>query len=176
MFKVGDKVRCVKEHRALTVGREYKVEIIQNNPDTSKQMLLWDVNHWFDYDTELLELIEEAKGIKYDQAKLRFDLIPPECEAMIAAVLTMGSLKYSANNWKNIDDIPTRYFNASARHMNQKRMGDLYDQDSGLLHTAHSIVSQIFILYKEIEENIGKENVLKFIDEKMELIRIKYNK
>lgn len=46
------------------------------------------------------ECIEAEGGIKYDQNKLKFGLIPAEAEAMVAAVLTIGAIKYAPGNWK----------------------------------------------------------------------------
>ncbi len=115
-------------------------------------------------------------GVKFDSEKLRFDLIPPECEAMIAAVFTMGAMKYAPNNWQYVEGFDWRYYNGKTRHSNQKRLGETFDRESGLPHSAHIAVNAIFELWKDIELEIGKENVLNFIAEKLALCKTKFDK
>ena len=55
------------------------------------------------------------EGKKYDTGKLRMDLIPPEAERALAAVLTMGAEKYGPNNWRGVE--PERYEAALRRHL-----------------------------------------------------------
>ena len=45
--------------------------------------------------------VEVSKeGLKHDQGKLRFDLIPPEALIELAKVLTYGASKYNDRNWE----------------------------------------------------------------------------
>ena len=41
---------------------------------------------------------DEVKGMKFDEGKLRFDLIPPEIELYLAEVLTYGANKYTRSH------------------------------------------------------------------------------
>ena len=106
----------------------------------------------------------EETGKKFDGDKLRFDLIPPECEAMIAAVFTMGAMKYSPDNWQKVEGFDWRYYNGKTRHSNQRRLGEVFDSDSGLPHSAHAAVNAIFELWKDIQDHVGKKDVLSFIE------------
>ena len=117
--------------------------------------------------------MSEEKGRKFDGDKLRFDLIPPECEAMIAAVLTTGAMKYAVNNWQKVEGFDWRYYNGKTRHSNQKRLGEVFDSDSGLPHSAHVAVNAIFELWKDIQDHIGREKVLSFIEEKVREYKLK---
>jgi hypothetical protein len=108
--------------------------------------------------------MENEKGKKFDGGKLRFDLIPPECEAMIAAVLTMGAMKYAPDNWQQVEGFDWRYYNGKMRHSNQRRLGEVFDEDSGLPHSAHVAVNAIFELWKDIQDKVGRDNVLAFIE------------
>jgi deoxycytidine triphosphate deaminase len=75
-------------------------------------------------------------GVKYDGGKPRFDLIEPRFIEDIAKVLTLGSIKYGDNNWKNgLDE--KRIFAALQRHAWAMQRGELIDVESGCLHSAH---------------------------------------
>ncbi len=43
------------------------------------------------------------EGTKFDQDKLRYDLIPPEIKLWLAELYTHGSKKYAPNNWKKVE-------------------------------------------------------------------------
>lgn len=94
-------------------------------------------------------------GRKFDGEKLRYDLIPPECEELLAAVLTYGAIKYDANNWQNLKDYEDRYYAALRRHENLRRMGETYDHESGLPHSAHMFTNAMFILWQDLHAAFG---------------------
>lgn len=115
-------------------------------------------------------------GRKYDAEKLRFDLIPPECEAAIAAILTFGAIKYDDNNWQKLENYMDRYYAAGRRHGNLRRMGEIFDKDSGMLHSAHEAVNAIFILYQDIKEHIGKDKLMEHLTLRLREAREKHGK
>lgn len=39
-------------------------------------------------------------GVKYDEGKVRMDLLPPELLFAVADILTFGANKYAARNWE----------------------------------------------------------------------------
>ena len=49
----------------------------------------------------------EAK--KYDQGKIRMDLVPLSVVESLGKILTMGAQKYSENSWQNLPDFWKRY-------------------------------------------------------------------
>ena len=46
-----------------------------------------------------------SKGIKYDSAKPKMNLLPPKAILEVAKVLTFGAEKYGAENWKELEDL-----------------------------------------------------------------------
>lgn len=90
-------------------------------------------------------------GLKYDDDKIRFDLIEPEFEEAVASVLTMGAKKYAPNSWQHVDDRVNRYYASLRRHINAWRKGELIDKESGLSHLAHAACNVMFLMHAERE-------------------------
>jgi hypothetical protein len=87
-------------------------------------------------------------------------LLKPYSLEEVVKVLTYGANKYSADNWKHVDDMENRYFDAAQRHMWAYRRGELRDPESGMHHLAHAMCSLMFILETEMErERAYKEEV-----------------
>jgi len=80
--------------------------------------------------------IVTSEGTKYDNKKLRFDLIPPEVLTLDAAVYTMGAEKYEDNNWRKGIKY-SRVIGALMRHLVARICGEIIDPESGLPHLAH---------------------------------------
>jgi hypothetical protein len=97
------------------------------------------------------------KGVKHDQEKERYDLIPVLALEAVAKVLTAGSLKYNEDyeqeNWRYVPNATRRYLSATQRHIAWVRKGQKFDSESGLHHYAHAIASLMFLLEKELEDN-----------------------
>lgn len=96
-----------------------------------------------------------VKGLKHDENKLRYDLIPPEVEEELAKVLTYGAVKYAPNSWRGVE--ADRYLAAAGRHRIAHQRGELYDKESGLLHLSHLLCNVAFLLAKQIEELEGAD-------------------
>lgn len=90
-------------------------------------------------------------GKKCDLGKLRMDLIPPEAERTLAAVLTMGAEKYGANNWRGVE--PERYEAALRRHLLARKEGETCDLESGLPHLWHVLCNAAFLVALEEGKN-----------------------
>jgi hypothetical protein len=82
---------------------------------------------------------------KYDNAKLRYELIPPSLNEAVAKVLTYGANKYSANNWQKVDN-PDRYVAALYRHLEAWRAGEISDPESRISHLAHAATNIAFLI------------------------------
>ena len=93
--------------------------------------------------------MEKEIGIKYDEGKPQYGLIPPRALLEIVKVLTFGARKYSPDNWKKIEDIPSRYFDAMQRHIWDWKSGEKNDPDSGYHHLAHAACCLLFIIASE---------------------------
>ena len=88
----------------------------------------------------------ESESLKYDDGKLRMDLIPPSALRSIATVLTYGAKKYKANSWQGI--APDRYVAALLRHFTAFMENPMsVDEESGLLHIEHVICNAVFLNY-----------------------------
>lgn len=88
--------------------------------------------------------------VKYNDDKIRYDLVCPFAYEDLAKVLTFGAKKYSDNNWIK-GDINT-YIAALERHLSEVKKAvntgnyDLFmDDDSGLQHGAALMVNSMFI-------------------------------
>ena len=86
-------------------------------------------------------------NMKYDQDKLRFDLIEPDFERELAKVLTHGAIKYGEENWKTLDNAKQRYIAALKRHLNDFQQGVTTDIESGCRITAHIAANVMFLDY-----------------------------
>lgn len=84
--------------------------------------------------------------LKFDTGKLRYDLIPVEATKALAEVLTYGAKKYKPGNWKHCEDTE-RYIAALMRHLEAHRSGELYDEESGMLHMSHVLTNAAFMMY-----------------------------
>jgi hypothetical protein len=87
-------------------------------------------------------------GIKHDQHKRRWDLVPFEALDQIVDVMTFGAHKYEDNNWKLLDQLEDRCFAAAMRHLSAFKQGELFDPETGISHIAHACTNLIFILWK----------------------------
>ena len=98
---------------------------------------------------------EESTGVKHDQEKERYDLIPVLALEEVAKVLTVGSHKYNTSyddeNWRKVPFAELRYLSAIQRHIAWVRKGQSYDSETNLHHYAHAISSLMFLLEKELE-------------------------
>lgn len=90
------------------------------------------------------------KAVRYNQDKLRVDLIPTELTEQVAKVFTFGANKYSANNWKGFSqEQQDEIIGSLLRHILEYQKGNKFDDESGLHHLAHAACNIAFILYFE---------------------------
>ena len=110
-------------------------------------------------------------GNKFDGGKIMFSLLTRGLAKplkSIAAVLTYGCYKYSADSWKDVPDAKRRYEDALDRHLNAWKAGETHDIESGLHHLAHVACNILFVMWFEMNRSIslGEEpdNWFKFND------------
>ena len=96
--------------------------------------------------------VEKPGGLKYDDGKLQYGLIPPIATKSLAQVLTFGAAKYAPNSWQTVQDGERRYLDALYRHLEAYRSGESTDSESGLSHLAHAITNVAFLLHFEQEK------------------------
>jgi len=92
---------------------------------------------------------EEHKevGLKFDDNKLRWDLLPIKELEQVVEVITHGCQKYGPNNWKSVKPFNDRYFAALMRHLVAWRGGENIDPDSKLHHLSHAACNILFLLW-----------------------------
>ena len=79
---------------------------------------------------------KKEQGIRYNQGKLRYDLLHPVAQEGIVKVLTKGAEKYAPRNWEK--GMSWMSVVASLkRHLAEFEKGIDYDSETGLLHVDH---------------------------------------
>lgn len=83
------------------------------------------------------DLMEKlTQGTKYDNDKVRMELLDAQALEGLAAVLTFGAKKYAAHNWRGgISN--SRLLGALMRHTFAILRGEYIDPESGLPHIDH---------------------------------------
>lgn len=75
-------------------------------------------------------------GDRFNEGKIRYDLLEPYAMEQLAKIFTFGAQKYADNNW--LKGLPWLQTTASLkRHLAAFEKGEDYDKESGLLHMAH---------------------------------------
>ena len=107
-----------------------------------------------------------SEGVKHDQDKIRFDLIPVEAIEALAKVLKMGAEKYGDNNWR--EGIKYHRVYRAAQHHLQEFWGEYPDKDeeSGLPHLYHALCNIAFLItyeenkerYRTFDDRAGSNN------------------
>lgn len=98
-------------------------------------------------------------AIKYDQEKLRYDLIPPEHFEEVAKIFTLGAKKYGDNNWQNLEGWDSRYYSALLRHLFAWRSGEKLDPESGEHHLAHAAWNVLALLWHDKNDQWMKKQM-----------------
>lgn len=98
------------------------------------------------YKEELKNHLEKMEGIKYDDSKPDYSLIPPRALNDLVKVLTFGAKKYDRDNWKKVENAEQRYFAASQRHLWAVLRGETHDPESGEHHYAHALCCIMYLL------------------------------
>lgn len=91
-------------------------------------------------------MISDVGGLKYDQDKVMWHLIPRSLLLGVAKVLTFGAKKYAPNSWQKVEG--ERYYSAMNRHLDDIVSGEYVDSESTLPHAFHFLCNAIFIAWK----------------------------
>ena len=87
----------------------------------------------------------KEEGLKFDNGKTRYELVPPEALEEITKVLTFGATKYADRNWEKGIKY-SRVFGACMRHLWAWWRGEDKDPETGLSHLAHAGCCIFFLL------------------------------
>ena len=88
----------------------------------------------------------DGGGKRYNKGKLEWRLLPIDLIQETVRVMMYGSNKYSPNNWK-------RGFSYSSvieclqRHIDEFKIGEDFDKESGLHHLAHAMCNLVFLYF-----------------------------
>jgi len=97
-----------------------------------------------------------SSGKRFNKGKSRISLIPFSALRAIGDVYAYGEHKYDANNWlKGLKW--SGMADCMLRHYERFSMGEKYDEESGLLHSAHMAWNAIGLLTYELL-NIGEDD------------------
>jgi len=97
---------------------------------------------------------------KFDNGKLRWDLLPWDSVEQIVDILTYGEKKYDADSWKLVDDAENRYFSALLRHLIAYKQGEDIDQESSKLHLAHVATNALFLLWFNMQRDMSNQSYI----------------
>lgn len=89
------------------------------------------------------------EGVKGDNGKLRWRLIPWQLMVDVVKVMDKGATKYGEHNWTGVENAGPRYFDALMRHLMAWANGERDDPDDGLHHLAHVICCALIIMWHE---------------------------
>lgn len=86
----------------------------------------------------------EEKGLRFNEGKPRYDLIPAFAQEQYANVLTKGAAKYAERNWE-LGMKWSKVLASLERHLAAIKKGEDYDKETGLLHSAHIMCNAAFL-------------------------------
>ena len=92
------------------------------------------------------EVVEEGK--KFDNGKVRMDLIPVSLLQAVGAILTLGADKYGDRNWE-AGLAWNRPYGAILRHLLAWWGGESTDAESGKSHLWHAACELAFLIEYE---------------------------
>lgn len=88
-------------------------------------------------------------ALRDNKGKVRLDLIPIVAEYEEAKVWEFGAAKYGEDNWKKLwgPNTINVLSGSMLRHLGEIRQGNLYDEESGLLHAGHIRCNAAMLIY-----------------------------
>jgi hypothetical protein len=92
---------------------------------------------------------KDNSGIKYDECKPRWDLLPFDALNEIAKVMTYGAIKYEPRNWERGMSW-NRVFASMQRHLSTWFHGNNIDDESKMSHLAHAACCMLYLLAFEV--------------------------
>ena len=92
-----------------------------------------------------------TSGVKHDRGKPEWAYLPWAALEQVVKVQDYGAAKYSRENWKQVENLETRYLSAALRHITAHARGENEDPESGLPHLAHAITSLLFVLEDKLD-------------------------
>jgi hypothetical protein len=91
-----------------------------------------------------MEQTIQDKGLRFNEGKLRYDLVPAFAQEQYVSVLTAGARKYADRNWE-LGMRWSKVLSSLERHLAAVKRGEDYDPETGLLHSAHIMCNAAFL-------------------------------
>lgn len=79
---------------------------------------------------------EKGTGMRFNQGKLRYDLVQPYAHEQMVKILTKGADKYAERNWEKGMKW-SNVISSLKRHLAAIERGEDFDKETGELHAAH---------------------------------------
>lgn len=132
---------------------------IEDNPCTtcSFDPISKDYSKWVAIDV-FKNIENKSTGVKYDNGKPQWSLLPFKALKEVVEVLTYGAKKYAPDNWKKVPDARRRYIDAGFRHFTAYASGETHDPETGKHHLAHAICCLLYLVAFDLGEHNDKSN------------------
>jgi 5'(3')-deoxyribonucleotidase len=86
----------------------------------------------------------KQEGLRFNEGKTRYDLVPAFAQEQYAKVLTVGANKYAERNWE-LGMKWSKVIASLERHIQAIKRGEDFDPEDGLLHSAHAMCNAAFL-------------------------------
>lgn len=107
----------------------------------------------------------ESKALRYNDNKLRYDLLEPHAIQELVKVFTEGAKKYEDNNWLNGGMEYSKMLASLKRHIAAFELGEDYDPETGCHHMAHAAWNALGIVsYAKYFPHNDNRVVLKLLE------------
>ena len=126
-------------------------DFLQSVPDTP-------VSKFADVQFDRWSAKDTTAGVKFDQDKPQWTLVPFKAFDEVVKVLTIGARKYAPDNWKKVPNARQRYIDAAFRHMSAYAGGEKLDAETGKNHLAHAACCLLFLLAFDLDSSLEKDN------------------
>lgn len=143
-----EKIKNETKNHFAQALRQTVNESIQKKPISWSER--WPESFW-------TEKGDKAKGVKSDNNKRRYSLLPAGTINEVVDVLEFGSAKYADDNWQKVDNARTRYYNAALRHIDSWWDGEVKDDETGKHHLAHAICCLMFLMWFDLSAHKNTE-------------------
>lgn len=92
---------------------------------------------------------DTPEAMRANGDKLRYELLPPLATTEMAAVMTLGAIKYEPNNWTKGQPIVKGLCGSGLRHLFAYMLGQDRDPETGMHHGAHLMCNGAFMVEQE---------------------------
>lgn len=95
-------------------------------------------------------------GLRFDQGKTPYHLLPPELMHGVAEILAFGAQKYAPRNWEKGMDW-SRVYSSLQRHLQAWWGGEDKDPETGMPHLWHVACNAAFLVAYE-KRGVGNDD------------------